>query len=248
MLSLRRVRNVFLRFVPGYLMLACRALIAFLIFSLPARSQETGIPIFIGRPPTLIAPAVDASGANVVFGSAITPEGASLGTVDIYVVTSDGSGLRRLTRLAGGQRPPQGALAVSGSADGLWAAFSTLATDGRGEEVHLLDVVRAADRTLVVDTQGCIQPLAIDCPACFFACVQTPHLTADGSAVLYAIARQQPFYVVKNDGSSPRNLPVYTGSLAPAPQRVFSRSGLVVFVSRARLSVPLSRLPPETFT
>ena len=199
-------------------------------FSIPAAwSQDTAIPLIIGRAIPMIAPAVDAAGRSVVFGSAIAPDGTPFATVDIYVVGADGDGLRRLTKLAGGLRPPQGATAVSLAPDGVWASFSALATgrDGRiAEEIHLLDVTGGADRTLVVDTQGCIQPL---CTNCFLACVQTPHIATDGSAVLYAVRRQRPFYVVKSDGSKPQNLPVFTGSLAPSPQRVISRNGQVVF-------------------
>ena len=197
-------------------------------------AQETAIPIFLGQQATMIPAAADSTGRTVVFGSAITPEGASLPTTDIYSVGSDGTGLRRLTRLGSSSGPsPQGALAVSLTPDGLWAAFSAINSGGKGEEIHLLDVARAADKTLAVDTQGCIQPLAPVCVNCFFACVHAPHITPDGSAVLYAVSRSPTFSVVKNDGSPPRSLPIYIGSLAPSPQRVISRSGRIVFTSNA---------------
>ncbi|OFW40021.1 MAG: hypothetical protein A3J28_05350 [Acidobacteria bacterium RIFCSPLOWO2_12_FULL_60_22] len=212
--------------------------------------QEPGLgfPIFLGQTSTMIPPALDGGGRSVVFGSAITADGASLPTMDIYVVSSEGSGLRRLTRLTGTNRPPQGALSVSLSSDGRWAAFTALGTAERGEEVHLLDVAGAVDRTLAVDTQGCIQPLlAIDCPACFFSCVQTPHVTGDGSAVFYAVRRQRPFYVARNDGAPPRNLPIFFGILASAPQRILSRNGQVVFTSNAPFGPTFAAAPTDVY-
>lgn len=215
--------------------MALLAVALFLLIALFRTSaQETAMPIFLGQQATMIPPAVDGSGRTVVFGSAITPDGVSLPTMDIYSVGSEGTGLRRLTRLGSSTAPsPQGALAVSLTPDGLWAAFSTINSAGKGEEIHLLDVARASDKTLAVDTQGCIQPLASVCVNCFFACVRAPHVTPDGSAVLYAVSRQPTFYVARNDGSPPRSLPIYLGGLAPSPQRVISRSGRIVFTSNA---------------
>ncbi len=45
--------------------------------------------------------------------------------------------------------------------------------------------------------------------------------------------RSQPFYTVNADGTGLTQLPVYSGSLAPSPQRVISAGGLVVFTSAA---------------
>src|SRR5207249_4906549 len=80
------------------------------------------------------------------------------------------------------------------------------------------------------DTGGCIQPLCINC---LRACIGSVHLTPDGGKVLYFVARQQPFYTVGSDGSGPARLPIYSGSLAPSPQRVISRNNQVVFTSSA---------------
>ena len=191
------------------------------------RAQSEAFPIFIGRSIKLLAPALGGARNTVVFGSAITPEGATLPTVDLYAAGADGSNLRRLTRLSG-----QGATAVSLSADGSHAVFTALpsGSGGRGEDVHVVDMASATDRTVAVDTQGCIQPL---CAGCFFTCLNTPHVSPDGATILYSVRRQQPFYTVRADGSRPTRLPVYSGTLAPGPQRVISRSGLVVFSSSA---------------
>ncbi len=226
-----------------------RAVIAGLLFALAASAQETAIPFILGRGVTMIAPAVDAPGRSVVFGSSIAPDGTQFTAVDIYAVGADGAGLRRLTRLAAGTQPPQGAMTVALTPDGQWAAFTVLSSSGKGEEVHLMDVARASDKTVAVDTQGCIQPLTpgLDCPACFFACLQTPHAMPDGSAVLYAVRRQKPFYMAKTDGSPPQNLPTYSGALAAAPQRVVSRSGLVVFTSNAPSGPTFAPAPGDVY-
>ncbi len=71
------------------------------------------------------------------------------------------------------------------------------------------------------------------CLNCFFACLDSPHISPDGSKVLYLARRQQPFYLVNADGSGQLRLPVFSGALAPAPQRVISDNGLVVFSSAA---------------
>ena len=89
----------------------------------------------------------------------------------------DGSNLKRLTNF--GNQSNTGANAVALSPDGSRLAYTMLVA-GNGEQVHVIDVSSGADRTVVKDNEGCIQPLAI-CPACFFYCVNTPHLTADGS-------------------------------------------------------------------
>ena len=94
-------------------MLTRLVLIVTFFVSALAWPQDAVIPIVIGPPNRVIAPAVDGAGGLVVFGSAITPDGTASATVDIYAVAQDGTGLRRLTRLAGSERPPEGATAVS---------------------------------------------------------------------------------------------------------------------------------------
>jgi len=196
---------------------------------------QEGIPLILGRSNAMLPPALSANGRTVVFGSTISPDGTTLPTMDLYVAAADGSSLRRLTRLAGEQRPPQGAVAVSLSPDGSRAAFTALlpATGRGGEQVRVVEVASGADRMVAVDTEGCIQPLLADCPNCFFTCVNTPHLSPDGARVLYSVRRTQPFYTVNADGTGLTRLPVFTGTLAGAPQRVISRNGLVVFTSSA---------------
>lgn len=195
---------------------------------------QSEVPLLIGRPVTMLAAAAGGARGPIVFGAALTPEGATLPTMDLYVVAADGSGLRRLTRLASSGGPPQGATVVSVSTDGMRAAFTALllSANRSSEEVHVVDVASGTDHTVAVDTQGCIQPL---CANCLFTCVNTPHISADGATVLYSVRRSKPFYTVRGDGGGLAQLPVYSGVLAPAPQRVISRNGLVAFSSSAPL-------------
>jgi uncharacterized protein (TIGR03437 family) len=187
------------------------------------RLLAQSIPIALGTT-TITPPAIDASGQRVAFASSIPS-----GSADVYVAAFDGSNLKRLTNF--GNQSNTGANAVALSPDGSRLAY-TMLVPGNGEQVHVIDVSSGADRTVVKDNEGCIQPLAI-CPACFFYCVNTPHLTADGSKILYSVRRQQPFRLVNADGSGLVQLPVFSGSLAPGPQRVISTNGTVVFTSQA---------------
>ena len=195
-------------------------------------AAQIASPVFLGRTIPILPPASDAAGRSVVLASAVDASGTTFDTTDLYVVSADGSGLRRLTKLAGSSFPPQGVNAVSLAPDGSRAAFTALlsAAGRSSEEVHLLDVAAGTDRTVAVDTEGCIQPL---CANCFFYCVNSPHVSPDGSKVLYAVRRQEPFRVVNADGTGLTRLPVFSGALAPGPQRVISRTGLVVFWSSA---------------
>ncbi|HUJ19885.1 MAG TPA: hypothetical protein VLX58_00130, partial [Bryobacteraceae bacterium] len=168
---------------------------------------------------------------TVAFGSMVGPDGTPENAVDAYLFTAGGS-LRRLTSYSG-RTVTAGVMTLSLSPDGAKLAYTFMLSAGGGtEEVHLIDLATGADRTLATDTQGCVQPEII-CPGinCFFPCVHNPRVASNGS-VVYAVSRQQPFYVISPDGSAV-NLPVYSGWLAPAPQRFVSSDGHVVFTSSA---------------
>lgn len=205
---------------------------------------QSSIPLILGRANTLLPPAVDAAGRRVLFGAALSPEGVTSPAADVYAVMSDGTALIRLTRL-NGNTPPQGANAVSATPDAARAVFTALAPNRFGsEEIHVLDTAAGADKIIAVDTAGCIQPL---CPICFLPCLQSPHFTPDGAKVLYAARRQQPFYLVNSDGAGMTRLPVFSGALAPAPQRVISRSGQVVFTSNAPAGPAAASSPTDVY-
>lgn len=185
-----------------------------LLISLAAFGQQ--LPIFLGPVISFFPPATNANGNIVVFGSTVNPLGGPQETNDLY---------------AGATKLVTNITSVGLVSDGSRAIFTNIEPKG-GEAVGMVDIPSGTTHRLSVDTKGCIQPLVV-CPACFFSCVVTPHATVDGGKILYAVRRTQPFYTVNADGTGVMQLPVYSGSLAPSPQRVISAGGLVVFTSAA---------------
>ena len=184
------------------------------------------MPVRLGDLINLIPPAVNADGSAVLFGAAMAPDGAVQKGTNLYLYTT--ASVRQLTSYAGDFNLT-GVTSLTYAAG--MAGYTALpGGPGGAEEVHLLDIAKAADRTLAVDTTGCIQPL---CVGCYRPCVGPVHLSPDGTKVLYAVSRTQPFFVVNADGTGQTRLPVYLGALAPSPQRVISRNGVVVFTSAA---------------
>ena len=174
-----------------------------------------------GDPFNLIAPATNADGRVVVFASAIAPDGTPQPGNNIYVFTqTQVPALRRLTNYAGDSTfTGVTSVAYHGA-----AIVYTATPAGFAEELHLLSQTPfgVADRTLASDKADCLRDLGR-------YCVGPTHLNADESKVLYAVARQQPFYVANTDGSGVTRLPIYSGVLAPSPQRVISRAAMVAF-------------------
>ena len=184
------------------------------LISLAASGQQ--LPIFLGPVISFFPPAVNANGSVIVFGSTVTPQGSPQQTNDLYVGAT-----KLVTNIT----------SVGLVSNGSRAVFTNIEMKG-GEAIGIVDIPAGTTHLLNVDTKGCIQPLVV-CPACFFSCVVTPHGTPDGSKILYAVRRSQPFYTVNADGTALTQLPVYSGSLAPSPQRVIGAGGVVVFTSAA---------------
>lgn len=181
---------------------------------------QPSIPIFIGPVINFLPPALDSSGRTVAFGASVGPQGQVQNTLDLYTISGTNP-----TKLV------SNITSVALTPDASRAIFVNTFENG-GEAIGIVDAIGGSARNLAVDTRGCIRPLAL-CLGCFFACVTSPHVTPDGKRVLYAVRRNQPFFLVGIDGSSLTQLPVYTGSLAPSPQRVISDNGLIVFTSSA---------------
>jgi uncharacterized protein (TIGR03437 family) len=181
----------------------------------PGFARGQSIPIFAGPVINFLPPAVDGTGATVAFGSSVTPQGIVTDTIDLY---------------AGTKKLVPSVTSVGIASDGGQAIFADRMN--AAESVGTVNISTGAIRRLSVDTQGCISPLAL-CVNCFFACVNTPHATSDGKKVLYTVRRNQPFYVVNTDGTGLTQLPIYSGYLAPSPQRVIASNGQVVFTSAA---------------
>jgi uncharacterized protein (TIGR03437 family) len=97
------------------------------------------------------------------------------------------------------------------------------------EEIHILDGEQ--DRVIATDTERCIRILCVNC---YSLCVRNVHISSDGTTVLYAAARDQPFYTVAINGNVRKRIDtIYQGALAPSGQRVISQAGKVVFTSSA---------------
>jgi uncharacterized protein (TIGR03437 family) len=206
---------------------------------------QIAAPYTIGRAINLIPPAIDATGRTAVFGSASAPDGTTGTATNLYTAGTDGSGARIVTPYKDGNIAPFGVTAASLSPDGARAAITVFKGFGAGnEEVHVVDVASGKDQTVAIDTLGCIQPLCVNC---FFTCIRTPHVFQDGVRIIYASTRTQPFYVVNADGTNPKNLRIYSGSLAPGPQRVISRDGTIVFTSSAPYGVTLTPAATDVF-
>ena len=176
---------------------------------------QVSFPIQAGPFIRFLPPAIDATGRMVVFGSTVTPEGKVQEQVDIY---------------AGTKRYAAAISEIGVAADGSFAVITDIA--GGEESIGMVETATGAARRIAGDNKGCIRPLIVYA-LCFYTCIVTPHATADGKKVLYAERRNQPFYLANIDGSGVFQLPVYSGALAPASQRVTDSNGLIVFTSSA---------------
>ncbi len=175
---------------------------------------QLNFPIQAGPFIRFLPPAIDTTGRTVVFGSTVTPEGKPQDNIDVY---------------AGSKRFPSAIAEIGIAADGSTGVI--IDTTSGTEAVSLVDTVSGAVKKLA-GSQPCVRPL-IACFGCIYTCITTPHVTADGKKVLYAARRNQPFYVANADGSGQTQLPVYSGTLAPAAQRAIAANGLIVFTSSA---------------
>ncbi|MBS1856625.1 MAG: PD40 domain-containing protein [Acidobacteria bacterium] len=195
-----------------------------------AAAQVTS-PVLLRPGGYVVQPAVSADGRAVAFASNVAPDGSAINAgADAYLYTQGGTSPspRKLTQVTGGAS----VTALSLTPDGARAAYTLFSLASPAEEVHVVSGSPPVDTTVSVDKLSCIKPLVI-CPNCIFACLDAPHLSPDGKSVLYTAKRSQPFYLAAADGSGVTNLKVYSGSLAPAPVRVISTGGTVVFTSAA---------------
>src|SRR5450432_3545154 len=183
--------------------------IAVLFLALASFGQAGPVFVVIN----FLPPALDADGHTIAFGSTVSPDGTVENNNDLYV------GVSKLV---------ENVTSVGLTSDGSRAVFTDVVAGG--EAVATVDTTTGVVKQLNVDTEGCVRTELV-CKACFFSCVVTPHATVDGARILYAVRRNQPFYVVNSDGTGLVHLPTYSGTLAPAPQRVISAKGRVAFTS-----------------
>lgn len=202
--------------------------VALWLGAIPVFSQVAS-PIYPGPVINFLPPALDAKGDKLAIGSTVTQNGTVKDTNDLYV---------------GAVALVPNVTSVGLTSDGSRAVFTD--RSGGDEGVGTVDTSTGTLLRLNVDTQGCVRPLAL-CVNCFFACVRTPHPTADGSRVLFAVQQNQPFSIVNADGTNLVKLPVYSGALAPAPQRVISTNGQVVFTSSAPFGPTFAAAPTDVY-
>ncbi len=222
-----------------------RQIVFLFIFSAIAYAQSS--PIRLGDAINLIPPATNANGNAIAFAAAVAPDNTPQKGTNIYLFTQGPltSSVRKLTNYAGDSNLT-GITGLACNSAGDSIAYTALAANPGGpEEVHLINTGTGADRLLVTDKQGCIQPL---CPNCFRSCVGPVHVNSDASKVLYAVARQQPFFALNADGTGLTQLPIYAGALAPSAQRVISSSGMVVFTSSAPSGPTFAAAATDVYT
>src|ERR1700730_12511521 len=150
------------------------------VFLALASFGQAATPVFVVI--NFLPPALDADGHTIAFGSTVSPDGTVAYSNDLHV---------------GASKLVENVTSVGLSSDGSRAVFTDVVAGG--EAVATVDTTTGAVKQLNVDTEGCVRPELV-CPACFFSCVLTPHATVDGARILYAVRRNQPFYVVNSDG------------------------------------------------
>lgn len=140
-----------------------------LFFPLLAAAQT--IPITRGNLINLIPPATSADGNIVVFAAAMAPDGTPQKGTNLYLFSQGPTpaAIRRLTNYIDNSTYNSnldwvGANSISYSAG--FAAYSAAVNwPGGTEEVHLIDITSAADRTLATYKLGCPQPACANCAA-----------------------------------------------------------------------------------
>jgi uncharacterized protein (TIGR03437 family) len=199
-----------------------------LLLFLPFLSTAQTFPFRLGDPVNLIAPATSNDGSTILFAASMAADGTPLAATNLFIFSlAQNLPLQQLTNYTAAQ--PWAGVTSMACGRGTAVYASAPAGLGTSEEVHFINTNNGADRTLTTDKEGCIQPLCIGCAR---PCVGPVHLSTDGTRVLYAVARQQPFFVVNVDGSGLTRLPVYQGGLAPSPKRAIA-GGTAVFTSSA---------------
>jgi uncharacterized protein (TIGR03437 family) len=203
-----RVRGAFLLSIKSLSAAAC----SLIIFAFPVPGQGLPLPF-----PTIkfLTPAMDASGHSIAFGSSVTAQGVVENTIDLYTGTA-----KELPNVT----------SVGLASDGTRVVFTEFGA--AGENVGNINILNGAVQRFNVNTTACIHPFAL-CFNCYYQCVNAPHVTPDGRRVLYTVSQDHPFFVANLDGSGVTQLPIYSGVLAPAQQRVISSNGVVVFTSAA---------------
>jgi uncharacterized protein (TIGR03437 family) len=177
-------------------------------------------------------PAINDNGLSIFFAAAIRADSQRDTATNLHrwIRLPSAATVERLTNYVS-ETSYAGVSSVTYPGTGELVVYTALPDpSGNREEVRVINLTNHTDRLLAADTEGCIQPLCVDC---FRACLRSVHLTPDGRTALYEASRDRPFYTVQTDQSAQQRLETYQGSLAPSPQRVIADGGTVVFTSAA---------------
>jgi uncharacterized protein (TIGR03437 family) len=204
---------------------------AALVFSGLVLNGQTLLPVPIGPIPTLSQPAVDSRGASALVSSSVSPDGQINSGSDLYLLSTDGTTVRKLTNLTN-----SAASWIDLSPDASKAVYNvSTALTLNAEEIHVLDIGSGAEQKITVDTSRCILPLAI-CYGCVFSCVRSVRFSPDATKVVFSESQPQPLWTANADGSGMTHLPMSGAGLAASPQRVVSRNGLLVFTAAGQFT------------
>ncbi len=180
-------------------------------------------PIVLG---TVGPPATDATGRTIAFVASLTPSGQAGQTPNPYVIS--GSAAPKQIAFPGSATTDV-SITPAGDRLAFWAY------SGGKEQIGVATAATGAVTLFPADVEGCVPPMILS-PNSSFSCVNSVHLTPDGSAVLYSVGRPQPLVLLNLVTGGSRRLPVYWSSLTASPQRSVTRSADVVFASYAPLN------------
>jgi uncharacterized protein (TIGR03437 family) len=181
----------------------------------------------------ILQPAGDAALANLIVGSSVSPDGTIGHTVDLYLVRSDGSQIRRLTTLDPLNQAP-GASAVAISPDGTRAAYIAIPISGGAQEVHAIDIASGGDRLIATNLKNCVLLNPYLPPPSSYGCLSALNFSQDGSKLIWqfqnGIADGGQIMVGNFDGSGVRAL-AFRGATWSGSARGTTADGRLIFVT-----------------
>ena len=178
----------------------------------------------------ILPPVADSSAQRIFFGTSLSPEGLS-DSVDVYALGA--AGQQRLTNVKLKNYDSVIEFAVRG--DGMELAYA--ARVGPASGLNIADLSTGAEHFLPF-------PPNPDRPG-------SPHFVESTNQVIFDLfgapsqhtpAFGAPIYIANTDGTGLKRL--HRGALAPGPQRVVSKDGVVVFTSADPFSTHALPQPP----
>ncbi len=181
----------------------------------------------------LLQPAADRTLTNIVVGSNVAPDGTVSNTVDLYLVKSDGSQIRRLSTFDPLCQAP-GASAVAISPDGTRAAYIGVLLFGGAQEVHTIDIASGADRLIAVNPKNCAPFPANLPPPSSYGCLSALNFSQDGTKLIWqfqnGVGDGGQIMVGNFDGSGVQALS-FKGATWSGSARGTTADGRLIFVT-----------------